>query len=109
MSPAAGPPPGGPVVDSKDGFVEQTAQDEAWNQALSESERREWDQHHANERATQQNAGRRGLENEEEDEAWEEARRNGPTAHLTAGTNNPWGPGGSASRRQADEDEGRVV
>jgi hypothetical protein len=102
---AAGPPPGGPVEDTKH-FSAHTHEDAAWNQALSESERRELDQHNENERAAGRAPQRYGNANDEEDEAWEEARRSGPTAHFTAGTANPWGAGGRNNRLRDDDDEG---
>ena len=78
-----------------------SAEDEAWQRSLDESERREWEQHNAALREGQQGRTHAGN-NEAEDEAWEAARRGASTASGGA-LNNPFAP---RSTRRDDEDEG---
>ena len=80
-----------------------SAEDEAWNRSLAESERREWEQHNAALREGQHGRGEAGR-NEAEDEAWEEARRGASTAGGSL--NNPFAP---RDRRREEEDEGGRV
>ncbi|CED84288.1 hypothetical protein [Phaffia rhodozyma] len=103
--PTAPPYPGPPAsgsshdIDSKQSFVAASAEDEAWNQSLAESERREWQQHQENqeaERAYMIAHGGAAHANEEEDEAWERSRRQA-------------GFGESGRSTRTNEDQGGVV
>lgn len=93
---SAGPPASNPSYDpdSKGAYVPHSAEDEAWDRSLRESERRERDQNGAEREET----GHRAYVNEEEEEAWEQARINAGTAQAGA-----WG------RRRSSEDEGHIV
>ncbi|KAL7415775.1 hypothetical protein BDY24DRAFT_382190 [Mrakia frigida] len=121
VPPYPGPPPNQPSPYDSDAkspnqaasFIPVSAEDEAWNRSLAESERREWEQHEANQR---QNS-RRGREggNEAEEEAWEEARRGAGTAAIGGGGgSNPFADNGGNGRRgrrdgEDEEDQGGKV
>jgi hypothetical protein len=109
----AGPPPNQPAYEpdaksptANSSFMPVSAEDEAWNRSLAESERREWEQHNA----AQDEERRRGQNghNEEEESAWEEARRGASTAGVGGGSalHNPFAP---RNTRREDEDEGGRV
>jgi hypothetical protein len=116
---SAGPPPSSsphaPSSDTKAGYVPHTAEDEAWNRSLQDSERREWEQHRLNQQDHDADdhgvfVGRSGggggmRSHEEEEAAWEEARRTASTAGGSL--NNPF-----RSRQESeaeDERKGGVV